>query len=242
LCHTGLVWGSAVDGRALTFHLVGINNQNFVMQDEETGTWWQQVSGEAILGPLKGKRLTLIPADQLTYATWRSEAPQGRVLAPDARIAAANRYARADWEARIQKTAAPLSAASDPRLPPRALVVGIEHRGAARAYPVEHLVPSGVVMDDLGGDAIAIVRAPDGRSTRVFSRTLDGRVLDLVAKDGAAPFRLLDTTTGSEWDFSGAAVAGPDKGKQLVRLPFLEEYWFDWKTYHPSTDVARHTS
>ena len=37
----------------LTFHLVGINNQNFVMQDQETGTWWQQVSGEAILGPLK---------------------------------------------------------------------------------------------------------------------------------------------------------------------------------------------
>jgi Protein of unknown function (DUF3179) len=241
LCHTGLVWGSAVDGRVLTFHLVGINNQNFVMQDEETGTWWQQVSGEAILGPLKGKRLTLIPADQLTYAVWRSEAPQGRVLAPDERIAAANRYARADWEERMQNTATPPSVASDPRLPPRALVVGIEHRGAARAYPVEHLVASGVVLDDLGGDAIAIVRAPDGRSTRVFSRMLDGRVLGLVAKAGA-PFRLADTTTGSEWDFSGAAVTGPFKGKQLERLPFLEEYWFDWKAYHPSTDVARHTS
>ena len=235
------MWGSAVDGRVLTFHLVGINNQNFVMQDEETGTWWQQVSGEAILGPLKGKRLTLIPADQLTYAVWRSEAPQGRVLAPDERIAAANRYARADWEERMQNTATPPSVASDPRLPPRALVVGIEHRGAARAYPVEHLVPSGVVLDDLGGDAIAIVRAPDGRLTRVFSRTLDGRVLGLVAKAGA-PFRLADTTTGSEWDFSGAAVTGPFKGKQLERLPFLEEYWFDWKAYHPSTDVARHTS
>ena len=45
----------------LTFHLVGINNQNFVMQDVETGTWWQQVSGEAILGPLKGRRLQLVP-------------------------------------------------------------------------------------------------------------------------------------------------------------------------------------
>lgn len=212
------------------------------MQDEETGTWWQQVSGEAILGPLKGKRLTLIPADQLTYATWRSEAPPGRVLAPEKRIAAANGYARADWEERMQETAAPVSAASDPRLPPRALIVGIEHRGAACAYRVEHLVPSSVVLDDLGGDAIAIVRAPDGRSTRVFSRAMDGRVLDLLVKAGAAPFRLVDTTTGSEWDFSGAAVAGPLKGLHLVRLPFLEEYWFDWKTYHPSTDVARHTS
>jgi len=236
------VWGSAIDGRVLTFHLVGINNQNFVMQDEETGTWWQQVSGEAILGPLKGMRLTLIPADQVTYAMWKSEAPQGRVLAPDPRVEAANRYATADWEERMQKTVAPPSAASDPRLPPRALVVGVEHRGAARAYPVEGLAPSGVVLDELGGGAIAIVRAPDGRSTRVFNRTVDGRVVEFVAKAGASPFRLVDTATGSEWDFSGAAVAGPFKGKQLVRLPFLEEYWFDWKTYHPSTDVARHTS
>jgi Protein of unknown function (DUF3179) len=72
--------------------------------------------------------------------------------------------------------------------------------------------------------------------------TVDGRVVEFVAKAGASPFRLVDTAAGSEWDCSGAAVAGPFKGKQLVRLPFLEEYWFDWKTYHPSTDVARHTS
>ena len=51
------MWSSAIDGRVLTFRLVGINNQNFVMQDDQTGSWWQQVSGEAILGPLKGLSL-----------------------------------------------------------------------------------------------------------------------------------------------------------------------------------------
>ena len=71
----------------LSFHLVGINNQNFVMQDAQTGTWWQQVSGEAILGPLKGRQLTLVPFDHLTFAAWREEAPNGRVLAPDAGVA-----------------------------------------------------------------------------------------------------------------------------------------------------------
>jgi hypothetical protein len=34
------VWASAVDGRTLTFHLAAINNQNFIMQDDQTGTWW----------------------------------------------------------------------------------------------------------------------------------------------------------------------------------------------------------
>ena len=53
------------------------------------------------------------------------------------------------------------------------------------------------------------------------------------------PFRLLDVETGSEWDFTGAAVAGPLSGRTLRRLPFLEEYWFDWKTYHPGTGIYK---
>jgi hypothetical protein len=219
---------------------VGINNQNFVMQDVETGTWWQQVSGQAILGPLKGSQLTLIPFDHLTFTAWREEAPGGRVLAPDERIAAANQYARPDWEERMQKTPASRSAADDARLAPRALVVGVETGGAARAYPLATLKSSGVVLDTLGGTAIAIVRGPDGRSTRVFDRSVDGVARELVVKAGASPFRLADVETGTEWDFAGVAVSGPLSGRRLSRIPFLEEYWFDWKTYHPATDVARH--
>src|SRR6185503_2322719 len=113
------------------------------MQDAETGTWWQQVSGEAIVGPLKGKQLTLVPFDQLTFAAWRDEAPEGRVLAPVEKITAANRYASADWEERMQKTPAPQSASTDSRLQPRALVLGIEVGRAARAYPLAGLRPSG---------------------------------------------------------------------------------------------------
>ena len=82
------------------------------------------------------------------------------------------------------------------------------------------------------------MRGPDGRSTRVFDRTVDGRALELVAKVGEAPFRLADLETGSEWDFAGVAISGPLKGRRLGRVHFLEEYWFDWKAYHPQTDIA----
>jgi len=239
LCHTGLVWGSVVDGRTLTFRLTGINNQNFVMQDEETGSWWQQVSGQAFLGPLKGRQLTLISGDQLTFATWKSESPKGRVLAPEPSVVAKGGYAPVDWEVRMQRNPAPASASADARLEPRVLVIGIDRGNESRAYPVERITASRVVMDDLGGSAIAIVRAPDGRSTRVFDRRVDGQALELFAKEGASPLRMLDTNTGSEWDFTGTAVGGPLVGRTLQRVPFLEEYWFDWRTYHPNTEVAR---
>ena len=82
LCHTGLVWESTVDGRVLTFHLYGINNQNMLMRDRETGTWWQQSTGEAIQGPLRGRRLASVVHSEVTFAVFRGENPGGRVPAP----------------------------------------------------------------------------------------------------------------------------------------------------------------
>ena len=74
---------SAVQGRRLRFRLVGINNQNFVMQDEETGCWWQQVTGEAIFGPLRGAHLDLLPHDEVSFAIWKGEQPGGRTESAD---------------------------------------------------------------------------------------------------------------------------------------------------------------
>ena len=77
----------------------------------------------------------------------------------------------------------------------------------------------------------------DQKSIRVFETTLDGRRLELLAKAGAQPLRLLDAETGSEWDFSGRAVSGPLAGRQLTKVKALKEYWFDWKTYHPESTI-----
>ena len=231
------MWGSAVDGRVLTFHLAGINNQNFVMQDAETGTWWQQVTGEAILGPLKGRHLRLLAFDHVTFAAWRREAPGGRVLAPDPVVLREGRYAPVDWETAMGRMPTLAHASRDRRLEPRAIVVGVAIGQAARAYPVERLTASQAVVDQVGATPVLLVRGADGRSTRVFERTVEGRVLEFVVKAGASDLRLVDLETGSEWDFRGEAVAGPLEGRRLVRVPFLEEYWFDWQTFHPATDV-----
>jgi hypothetical protein len=229
------VWSSVVDGKQLTFRLAGINNQNFVMEDLETGSWWQQVTGAAFLGPLKGRRLVPIAYDQLTFATWRREFPGGRVLRPDQNIAAADKYAHADWETRMLKNAAPASAATDTRLEPRTVVIGVEVNAASKAYPVTVLAKTGAIVDTLGGRALLIVRGSDRRSVRVFDRAVDGRALEFVVKPDAPAFVAVDTETGSEWDFTGAAVRGPLAGRRLQRVPHLEDYWFDWKTYHPQT-------
>ena len=94
------MWETTVNGRQLHFHLAGINNQNFIMRDEETGSWWQQVTGLAIFGPLKGQQLRSVFHDELTFALWKSEKPGARVLRPEAAVDRAGEYAPADWETR----------------------------------------------------------------------------------------------------------------------------------------------
>ncbi|MBV8544585.1 MAG: DUF3179 domain-containing protein, partial [Acidobacteria bacterium] len=125
------MWETTIDGRTLHFHLAGINNQNFIMHDEETGSWWQQVSGQAILGPLKGRQLTRVPMDEISFALWKREQPRGRVLRPDPRVA--KHYAHADWEAGIAKLPV-ATRISDRRLAFRELIAGITVNGRSKAY------------------------------------------------------------------------------------------------------------
>jgi hypothetical protein len=230
------VWETTVDGRALHFHLAGINNQNFIMRDEETGSWWQQVTGECFLGPLKGRRLKLFDHDELTYATWKRESTRGRVLRPDPQVAARGDYAPADWEQRMQRVpVATTLEDANAILPARTLVVGVEAGGAAKAYPFDAIQKQSPVIDNVGAAPILVLVGEDRKSVRVFDRRLEGRALEFFHRGDLNV--LVDDATGSQWDFTGAAVAGPLAGRRLVRLQPVKDYWFDWKMYHPATGV-----
>jgi len=229
------VWETTVDGRVLHFHLAGINNQNFIMKDDETGSWWQQVTGEAIFGPLKGKHLKPVFVDELTFATWKREEPQGRVLRPDDRIAASGKYAPPDWEDRMLgvRVATQISA---PALDKRELVVGITVNNVSSAYPVTALQKQNPIIDTLGGTPLVIVLDEDGKSIRAFERNVQGQAREFFLKPNLSPLRLIDDK-GTEWDFTGTALNGTLMGEQLKKIAVLKDYWFDWKTYNPKTLV-----
>ena len=229
------MWETTVEGRVLHFHLAGINNQNFIMRDDETGSWWQQVSGESIFGPMKGKKLRSVFVDELTFGLWKHEQPQGRVLRPDENVERAGKYAPANWEERMTKVPVTTSASLDKALDPRTLVIGVKANDVPRAYPFSSLLKQSPIIDELGGVPIIVVLGEDQKSVRAFARTVDGRKLELFSKPNSAPLRLVDAETASEWDFTGKAVSGALTGKQLPRLAVLNDYWFDWKTYNPNT-------
>ena len=207
------------------------------MRDDETGSWWQQVTGEAIFGPLRGQHLRPIAFDELTFGLWRRENPEGRVLRPDEAIARAGKYAPADWEQRMTKVRVTTSQKLDTSLGPRTLVVGMTINDASMAYPFEAILKQSPIIDNVAQVPIVVVLADDQKSVRAFERSVDGRKLELFVKPGASPLRLIDAETASEWDSSGKAIAGALAGKQLKKIPVLNDYWFDWQTYHPGTKI-----
>ena len=232
------MWESEVEGKKLTFHLAGINNQNFIMRDEETGTWWQQVSGEAIHGPLKGRKLTRVDNDELTFAVWKRENRQGRVLKPDERVK--QNYEAADWEEQYAKFRVVTPVDPNDKLPPRALIAGLALKGRAAAYPMSALEKQRLIIDNIGSGGgvtpIFVVLGDDNKSVRAFERTVDGRTLEFYVKPDTSPVQFIDETA-TTWDFSGKAVSGPLAGKQLKQVFALKDYWFDWKIYNPDTKV-----
>jgi hypothetical protein len=231
------VWETTVDGRVLHFRLAGINNQNFIMRDDETGTWWQQVSGKAIQGPLKGKQLKGVFHDEISFSIWKREQPQGRVLKPDERILAGNQYAKSNWETSVGAMRVVEGADVDQRLAPRTLVMGVSVGGKAVAYPLTALQKQSPIIDTVGSVPIVIVLGDDKRSARAFERTVDGRRLEFFQKTENNELQLIDAETGTTWNFEGKATSGPLSGRQLKKVFVLEDYWFDWRIYHPDTTI-----
>jgi hypothetical protein len=233
------VWKRSARGIIFTFHLAGINNQNFLMRDDQTGTYWQQISGRAISGPLAGTQLEPVHSDELTFAIWHREAPNGTVLKPVGQYA--GEYEPSDWDVHMARVKTVL-AFPETGIPSRELMLGVDAFGAARAYPVKRILSEKLIEDRVGAEPVLVVVGPDDASIRVFRARLStsDAAPDYYRKTSAAQSGLfLDSATGSEWAFNGCAVSGKLAGKCLEPVNALKDYWFDWRNYHPQTTVFR---
>lgn len=207
------------------------------MRDEETGSYWQQISGLAVSGPLKGRQLTLLHSDELTFATWKAEEPQGTVLKNVPKYT--SDYEAKDWDVRMKRVPVVIRF-PEHGMKPRDLMLGIQAFGASRAFLYDQIIKEKLVKDHVGTEPVLLVVGPDDQSVRAFRDRISG-------VDGAPDFYrmtankpgafLMDAPTGSEWNFQGCAVSGKAKGVCLEAIPMLKDYWFDWRNYNPKTTI-----
>jgi Protein of unknown function (DUF3179) len=236
LCHTGLVWDRVVEGRLLHFRLAGINNGNALLRDEETSSIWQQSTGEAIFGPLKGKQLQLVRSNELSFALWRKEQPQGSVLKSNSLYA--SEYDPKDWEKHVEKTRTVVDTTKS-GIGPHQLMVGITLSGENKAYPVQAIVAAKLIQDHVGKTPVLLLVGPDGASIRIFEDSVEGVSSPRTFATGPRDGTMSDAETGSVWNFQGCAVEGQLSGQCLKEIDGHKDYWFDWMNHHPDTSVFK---
>ena len=157
LCRSAIVYDRRVDGDVLSFgNTSALYESDLVMVDRTTGSYWWQVAGTAIVGPLTDAALEPLPSVVATWTDWASLHPETLVLTRATGFSRPyERDAFAGYADIIDSGRFPFpvgEAAQDAGLRPSALVVGVVINEVARAYPVENLIDP--INDEVGGNEI----------------------------------------------------------------------------------------
>lgn len=81
LCNTAIVFDRRVGDQVLDFGTTGnLRFSDLVMYDRQTESWWQQFTGEGIVGDYSGEQLTIIPSRVEPFGVFAEAFPEADIL------------------------------------------------------------------------------------------------------------------------------------------------------------------
>ena len=247
LCNSAVVFDRRVGERLLDFGVSGnLRFSDLVMYDRQTDSWWQQLTGEALVGELAGTQLDFIPAPIVSWEEFQRAHPEGVVLSRETgfrRPYGFNPYQGYDtgrpWLAEAYR---------DRRLPAMERVVALGAGEEAVAVPFSFLLINRVATVPVAGEDLVVFHQPgtasamdraniaEGRdvgAANVFRPVVDGQRLTFTATEEG----FVDQETGSTWDLFGQAIDGPLEGSRLDAVTHGTHFWFAWSSFQPETRV-----
>jgi hypothetical protein len=210
LCNAAIVFERTVKGKELDFGTTGLlRNSDLIMYDRQTQSWWQQFTGEAIVGGMLGTKLTLVPARLEAFNLFKARHPKGKVLVPNnpgMRNYGANPYAGYDT------TKAPFLYRGD--LPtdinPMARVVVVRRGDKQLVYALELLTKKGEITNG-----------------------------DVVFKWQKGQASALDTRSIAKGRDVGNVTVQRRTSSGLEDLPYDVTFAFVVKAFHPEAQIIK---
>lgn len=249
LCNSAITFDRRLDGVLLDFGTSGkLRNSDLIMWDRQTETWWQQLTGEGIVGELTGKRLTFLPSAIISWSDFKDAHPDGKVLSKDTGFG--RRYGQNPYVGYDNAAEPPFLFRGDldGRLLPKERIVAVTIDDVAAAFPFTALNEDRVVNYTVSDQDLVVFFKPGTRTalgglligeaeevgaTGVFDRNLNGQQLTFRA-DGD---NFVDNETGTTWSLLGQGIAGPQVGQQLTPLVHANHFWFAWAAFKPDTKI-----
>lgn len=234
VCRTGRVFSPFVNGKTERFRLVGMDHFNAMFEDSATKSWWQQATGQAVAGPLKGKTLAEIPSAQWRLGAWLRRYPNSKILQPDTSFS--KKYKGLEgYDQGVIKSGLEKRDSGDWRF--KSWVIGIRQGRQSRTYNWNDLTKHFFLEDQVDTLPVLITLEKDSVTFHTWSRTVKGSALKFTreAKTGSIGL-LVDTGTHSTWNEDGLCVGGPLKGEQLRSVQSYQEFLHSWEHFHPGSE------
>ena len=249
LCNATIVFDRRKDGEVLDFGTTGrLRKSDLVMYDRQTESWWQQFTGQAIVGKMAGTVLDRLPASIVAYEDFRAAYPNSQVLSR--RTGHSRAYGNNPYRGYDTIDGQPFLFFDpvDKRLPPMERVLDASIGDTHKLYPFSIFKTEAVINDQVADMPVVVfsrqgtLSALDGSviadsrqvpSATAYDRRLDGNVLSFELHDG----RIVDTQSGTRWNMFGTGIDGPLSGSQLDSAPGSVHFAFAWLAFNPDSEI-----
>ena len=214
-------FSSSIDGQQANLKVVSQVHNNLVMVDKNTGTLYQQITAST---PDNSKTLEPRAAQRMPYHAFKQLYPDGMVF----HVVESGPYA---WIDKITYTMFvkglephyngpdplfPTLNLDDNRLPLKEQIWGINIGGEQVAYTQQFFAKQPIHNTTIGGEPMVVVWFPQYETVGVFSRWLNGSVIEVSDID----------------------AYGNTKHGKLSRLPqYPHVFWMIWSHWYPQTKV-----
>ncbi|MBS1303572.1 DUF3179 domain-containing protein [Loktanella sp. SALINAS62] len=183
LCNTAIVFDRRTDAGVLEFGVSGLLRfSDMIMFDRQTESWWQQATGDAIVGELTGAKLRQLPAFLESWDSFVARNPEGLVMDEPA---AARAYGTNPYEG-YDSSFRPFLYSGDPvphDIPAMARVIAVGERAwtLERLRDAGRIAEAGVVLTWEAGQASALDTRDLGAGKEVGNvRVRDADGADMV--------------------------------------------------------------
>ena len=252
LCNASIVFDRDLNGVRHDFGTTGrLRLSDMVMYDRQTESWWQQFTGEGIIGKMNGEKLNQIPSNIVAFESFKKQYPDGLVLSRETghtRTYGRNPYAGYDD---INSSPFLFRGKTDKRLRPMERVLSLRANDKTMLFDLTSLKDKPVVNSAFEDTSFVVLAFENMNSAldkseisasrlipsaAVYSAMVDDKKLTFSLKDGV----VTDAETGSEWNIFGIAEKGELAGKRLQQLDQGVHFAFAWLAFDPEAQIFKH--
>ncbi|MFC0524891.1 DUF3179 domain-containing (seleno)protein [Pontibacillus salicampi] len=230
LCNSAIVYKRVYKGKTIRLGVSGMLRHNdLIMWDDETYSWWQQFTGEAIMGEATGSALDVIPSQLKSFSFVQKQFPNSYVLQKTEQDPIPPSHQTGDFKKRGPKMVntekvfativhnQPIAISFHKAKQEKIVEVETEKEGLVIMFNDQ--------MKEMGIEPVGM----RGQAS-IFKRQVDKFNLHFMINEEG---EIVDLETKSFWNRDGFCIKGYLQGKKLEALPCYPHFQEPWLQFHP---------